>query len=172
MSTGQTSITRKVEIDMGHRVTHHGSKCANVHGHRYVIEVTVTGPVVEAIGPDQGMVVDFGSLKSFLNRTIDGCFDHVLCLWTGDPLTGPLLSSAQWTKIYGDGFGETWQALDPVWGRVVVVPDVPTAENLARLWFHFVQNEISGQPYRLESIRVYETPNCWADYRPAEELPR
>ena len=55
-------ITREIGIDMAHRVTHHGSKCKNIHGHRYTIHAMVKGPLFES-GEQQGMVLDFGFLK-------------------------------------------------------------------------------------------------------------
>ncbi|MEE8246777.1 MAG: 6-carboxytetrahydropterin synthase, partial [Alphaproteobacteria bacterium] len=32
------TVTRRLEIDAGHRVMTHGSKCRHLHGHRYVVE--------------------------------------------------------------------------------------------------------------------------------------
>ena len=55
-------IRRRIEIDAGHRVPHHASKCCNLHGHRYVIEALCNGPLAEA-GEQTGMVLDFGFLK-------------------------------------------------------------------------------------------------------------
>ena len=38
-------ITTRLEFDAGHRIPNHKSNCKNLHGHRYAIEVTVTGPI-------------------------------------------------------------------------------------------------------------------------------
>jgi len=43
---------------------------------------------------------------------------------------------------------------------------VPTAENLARIAFErldAVYRDTYGNHLRLEQVRLYETPNCWAD---------
>jgi 6-pyruvoyltetrahydropterin/6-carboxytetrahydropterin synthase len=43
-----------------------------VHGHNYVLEVTVRGPV----DPRTGMVMDLGELKRLVGETVIARFDH------------------------------------------------------------------------------------------------
>src|SRR4051812_9687285 len=86
MMTGiEHTATREIGIDMGHRVTNHGSKCRNVHGHRYTIEATITGDLIPD-GASEGMVMDFSFLKEEMMREIDEYCDHALCLWVKDPI--------------------------------------------------------------------------------------
>ena len=43
---------------------------------------------------------------------------------------------------------------------------IPTAENLARIAFDILAPAYQasyGQHLQLKKIRLYETPNCWAD---------
>lgn len=49
-------------------------KCANPygHGHNYVVEVTVSGP----IDPATGMVANLADLDSFVEREVVEVFDH------------------------------------------------------------------------------------------------
>ena len=49
-------------------------KCANPHGHghNYVVEVTITGPV----DPATGMVANLGDLDPFVEREVVEAFDH------------------------------------------------------------------------------------------------
>ena len=49
-------------------------KCANVHGHghNYVLEVTLSGPV----DPVTGMVANLGDLDPFVEREVVEAFDH------------------------------------------------------------------------------------------------
>lgn len=49
-------------------------KCNNPygHGHNYVVEVTVTGPV----DPATGMIADLGELDRFVQRQVIEPFDH------------------------------------------------------------------------------------------------
>jgi 6-pyruvoyltetrahydropterin/6-carboxytetrahydropterin synthase len=139
-------ITREIGIDAGHRVTNHGSKCRNLHGHRYTIQASCGGGLVES-GPSEGMILDFGFLKEEMMLVIDSIFDHGFILWDQDPLAQcrPFMDS----------------------GKIILVPFVPTAENLARYWALLLQPRVilrSGGVARLARLRVYETPNCWADH--------
>jgi 6-pyruvoyltetrahydropterin/6-carboxytetrahydropterin synthase len=49
-------------------------KCSNLHGHghNYVVEVTLTGPV----DPATGMVANLGELDPFVEREVIDVFDH------------------------------------------------------------------------------------------------
>ena len=55
-------ITRRLEIDSGHRLMKHEGKCRNYHGHRYVFEATVEGPGLDEVG----RIVDFSVIKERL----------------------------------------------------------------------------------------------------------
>lgn len=77
-------ITRRMEFSASHRLynpTWHPArneevygKCNNPngHGHNYVLEVTVRGPV----DPETGMVMDLKVLKEILDREIIEKVDH------------------------------------------------------------------------------------------------
>ncbi len=49
-------------------------KCSNVHGHghNYVLEVTITGPV----DPATGMIANLGELDPFVEREVIEPFDY------------------------------------------------------------------------------------------------
>jgi 6-pyruvoyltetrahydropterin/6-carboxytetrahydropterin synthase len=54
--------------------------------------------------------------------------------------------------------------------KTVIMEHVPTVENLANAAFAILQPVFSkafGGRLELSSIRLYETPNCWADVHPA-----
>jgi 6-pyruvoyltetrahydropterin/6-carboxytetrahydropterin synthase len=161
-----TRITREIGIDMGHRVTNHGSKCRNLHGHRYTIEATLHGPIVES-GEEEGMVMDFGFLKDVMMREIDTPCDHGTCLWIRDPILIHELGPTYLTehdKVQSDTYVLTeWK-----WGKLYLLNVVPTAENLARHWYQRllrpVLDHIGKQGGMLYSVRVWETPNCNAVY--------
>lgn len=161
------TITREIGIDMGHRVTYHASKCKNLHGHRYTIQAVCEGPLAEG-GEQDGMVVDFGFLKSLMMDEIDAPCDHGMCLWVHDPLTsvflGPLYGTvAKEVRLNGVAFTEANI------GKLVVLDVVPTAENLARVWFGWLKDgvtQLSQGRARLLSVKVWETPNCMAEYSP------
>lgn len=137
-----TQITRKYELDMGHCLPEHGGKCYRPHGHRYVVEATVQGDVV-AEGEEQGMVADFARLKAEMADVLEA-YDHRFVMAVSDPRrhTAEL-------AFTDDSLVLTWSA--------------PTAENLAELWGETLAERLDVTLVRL---RVYETPNCWADWEP------
>lgn len=138
-------ITREISIDAAHRVPDHESKCCNVHGHRYTIQATCVGALQEE-GSQAGMVLDFGFLKDEMMSVIDEPFDHAMIVWSDDPLLSQFRECC---------------------GKLQIIPSIPTAENLARLWFNQLAPEVERRSKGLASLarlRVYETVNCWSDY--------
>lgn len=135
-------ITRKFEFDAGHRVLGHEGKCRHLHGHRYTLEVSV-----ETDGLDKlGRVIDFGSMKSVLGNWIDENWDHNMILNSQDPL----VSSSHLV------------------GRLpYIMPDYaanPTVENLILVFAQKAKELLAGSGLVLAKIRMYETPNCWAEW--------
>lgn len=141
-------ITRRLEFDAGHRIPDHASQCRHLHGHRYAIEITLTGGIIEAAGqPVNGMVMDFGDVKRLANEHVVSRWDHAFLVYRGDTQVADFL-----TALPGH--------------KTVVLDVVPTAENLAATAFRIldpVYHDIYGNHLRLERVRLYETPNCWAD---------
>lgn len=160
-------ITRRLEIDAGHRIPDHGSKCRNLHGHRYVIEATCRGGL-SAVGAERGMVLDFSFLKDEMVRIVDEYCDHGMILAVDDPFLPTFLPSAAFLQdvkaaVRGDGF---YSALGSM-GKLYVMADVPTAENLARHWFDRLAPAVrkrSMDRANLQRLTVWETPNCSAVY--------
>jgi 6-pyruvoyltetrahydropterin/6-carboxytetrahydropterin synthase len=71
MQTMDIKITRKFTFDAAHQLTKYHGKCERMHGHTYMLEVTVEGPVQE-----NGMVVDFVLLKQVVQKKILEKLDH------------------------------------------------------------------------------------------------
>jgi 6-pyruvoyltetrahydropterin/6-carboxytetrahydropterin synthase len=146
-----TSIRRWVETDTGHRVPNHSSKCRHIHGHRYRWEAEIEGEVIDIEGvSDQGMLIDFSVISSILNKYIHDIVDHAFLVYSGDAV---MLDSLQ---SLGDEH------------RTVVLPFIPTAENLAKWAFEQVSPHISteyGNQIRLVAMHVRETPKSWASWR-------
>lgn len=142
------SITRKLEFDAGHRIPDHRSQCRNLHGHRYVLEITLEGELVDVEGaPDRGMVMDFADVKALAVQHLVDRWDHAFLVFEGD------------TQVRG--------FLDTMPGHKTVVLDrIPTVENLALIAFEILSKVYDahyGVDLRLRRVRLYETPNCWAD---------
>lgn len=141
-----TTATRRLEFDAGHRVLGHGGKCKHLHGHRYRAEITVQAKELD----DLGMVVDFGDIKAKVGQWIDTYWDHGMILHPDDPL-----------------FELDWRARERIAGKTYELtnghePANPTAENMAEHLFVLSRDLLEG--FDIVRVRLYETPNCWADY--------
>lgn len=141
-------ITRKLEFDAGHRIPNHGSQCRHLHGHRYALEVTVSGPIIATPGAaDEGMVIDFSAIKTIATRLVAEPWDHAFLAWRQDQAVTDFLAGIPGHKT-------------------VLFDAPPTAEHLAQQAFAILDAAYRaeyGDQLQLEQVRLYETPNCWAD---------
>ncbi|MEB0140949.1 MULTISPECIES: 6-carboxytetrahydropterin synthase QueD [unclassified Undibacterium] len=142
------TITRKMEFDAGHRIPDHSSQCRNLHGHRYTLQITLTGEVVQQDGEsDNGMIMDFGDIKALANEHLVNLWDHSFIVYEKDYLIKNFLDQLPGHKT-------------------VVIDRVPTVENLAKIAFDIlkpVYHDRYGRSLALTKVTLYETPNCWAE---------
>lgn len=72
MKVREIMVSKRTRIDAAHFLPDYDGPCRNCHGHSWLVEIGVKGP----IRPD-GMVMDFKDLGTFLKR-IESKFDHKL----------------------------------------------------------------------------------------------
>lgn len=146
-------ITRRLEFDAGHRIPNHDSRCKHLHGHRYALEITLSGDIITAEGaPEQGMVMDFSQVKAVAKRNLVDAWDHAFLAWRADKNVVEFLHTLPGHKT-------------------VLFDDPPTAEHLAVAAFRVLDQAYRdryGNNLKLERVRIYETPSCWADATNAE----
>ena len=70
----EITICRRFKIDAAHWLPNHEGACANLHGHRWFIDIEITGPV-QTSGPEAGMVIDFKRLNAIVQEILDD-YDH------------------------------------------------------------------------------------------------
>ena len=140
------TIVRTFEWDMGHRVPNHESICRNPHGHRYVMNVFVTG-ALNAVpdDPSQGMIVDFGKLKGLINEHVVSRLDHSFMYFKDDSAMAPFAAK------HNDF-------------RMNVVPFIPTAEMIAEHIAEVIIDLFKRETpeLSLSAVEVYETPKSKA----------
>ena len=143
-------ITRRLEFDAGHRIPNHNSLCKHLHGHRYAIEITLAGEIITTEGlSEQGMVMDFTDVKRIAQEQLVDAWDHAFLVYRGDTVVCDFLATLPNH-------------------RAIILELVPTAENLAQVAFNILNpayKDTYGNHLRLEQVRIYETPNNWADCR-------
>lgn len=127
---------------MAHALSGYDGKCREIHGHSYVLSVTIKGkPVVAEGHPKAGMVMDFGDVKKIVNEQIIQKFDHVLVLYEGD---------ARFKGL-------------PAATTVVTTPYQPTCENLLMDFVSRLQKYFTGD-IQLFSLMLRETPTSYAEW--------
>jgi 6-pyruvoyltetrahydropterin/6-carboxytetrahydropterin synthase len=141
-------ITQRLEFDAGHRIPNHKSQCQHLHGHRYVIEITLSGNIISTEGiSEQGMVMDFSDVKLLAKKHLVDNWDHAFIVWKKDTTVLNFLNSLPHHKT-------------------VVLNAPPTAENLVLEAFNILTTVFKtsyGENLALERVRLYETPNSWAE---------
>lgn len=142
------TITRKLEFDAGHRIPDHKSQCRNLHGHRYTLEITLTGKVIEATGnSDNGMIMDFSDVKALAKEHLIDVWDHAFLVYENDHAVRDFLATIPDHKT-------------------VTIDRIPTVENLAKVAFDILRAvflDRFGTGLRLYKLTLHETPNCWAE---------
>lgn len=120
----------------------HESKCRHIHGHRYILDVTC---VADGLDP-LGRVIDFSVVKSVFGAWVDEYWDHGALLNIDDTDVIRFFNAS--------GF------------KVYLMDGNPTAENIAICARKVADELLAPYNVRVESVRCYETPNCWSDSVP------
>lgn len=146
------TVTRVFEFDSAHRVMNEKVKCFNLHGHRFRVELTFEYNNKGALG----YAIDFKEIKRIAGAWIDEKLDHACIVNPMDTEIIDLCKKNNW-RLYIMGMGR--------FGDIN-----PSAENLASELFSIVRYLLMGT-VRLESLRLYETPNCWVDVKNFDYVP-
>jgi len=141
------NITIDRELCVGHRLMNHKGKCRHLHGHNYILSVTLAQ---QEPHPDTGMIVDFKDLKSMLVELVEIQFDHRTVLYEGDPFV--------------DLLREVWDRDTVLKESFVLIDQHPTAENLVRHMGRILDQAIPQGV--LERVTLQETSNCRSSWSP------
>lgn len=136
------TVTKSFTFSAAHMLQGHEGLCRNLHGHNYLLEVEVTGPILDS-GSSKAMVIDFSQLKSIVNDKVVNLFDHS---FIADQFMVPGLEHDLVSLLSRSG------------SKVVMMPGRPTAENMVNLIA-----EMLGNYLNVTRIRLYETPTSYAE---------
>jgi len=121
-----------------------------MHGHRYRWEAELEGEVVSHSDvSEEGMLMDFSDVSEILKIHIHDVVDHAFIVFEGDGKAIAALTH----------MGEAH--------RTLIVPFIPTAENLAKWAYEQVGPHITssyGNLLKLRAFHVRETPKSWASW--------
>lgn len=142
-------LTKKFHFEMAHALTGHDGPCKTIHGHSYVLSITVSGkPIQDAANPKNGMVLDFADLKKIIQENIIQHYDHALVLNVSDK--GKIMVNEKDHKI-------------------IYVPFAPTCEMLLGNFHHVIFEKIP-QHLKLQTIRLDETASSFAEWHANDNL--
>ncbi len=145
-------ITKKFDFEAGHALFGYDGKCKNIHGHSYKLFVTVIGePINDSSHIKNGMVIDFGDLKTIVNQEIIKPFDHSVIFNNQSP------HKVIGEKLLAEGH------------NVIMVDYQPTSENLIIDFAHKIQAQLP-KSISLFSLRLQETESSFAEWFASDNL--
>ena len=130
---------------MAHALYGHDGPCKNIHGHTYHLSVTLLGEAInDDTNPKNGMVIDFGELKSLLKKSIIDVFDHALVLNGASP-------------------HKNLEVLHRQFDKIILTPFQPTCENLIIDIKNRIKASFTLGNIKLIGLRLDETPTSSPD---------
>lgn len=138
-------VTKRFHFEMAHTLYEYDGLCRNIHGHSYILEVTLIGePRSEPNHPKDGMVMDFGQIKELVKTQIVNRFDHAL-------MVNNLIPEKQ------------KELLRQTTERFIVVDFQPTSENMVVYIAEILQQHLP-LGVNLFSVRLFETATSFAEW--------
>jgi len=134
-------LRSEASFDSAHFLKGYDGKCANIHGHRWRVVAEIGSQTLIESGHLEGMIVDFGDLKSDLKALADE-MDHKLIYQAGT------LKETTLACLMDEGF------------EVYEVKGRPTAENMSKYFY----DALKSKGYHVVRVEVFETPNNSAIY--------
>jgi len=138
-------VTKKFTFDMAHALYGYDGPCKNIHGHTYVLYVTLKGKILEKENhPKTGMVIDFTDFKKIVNEQVVQVFDHSLVLNLNSP-------HAQLNELHTN------------FEKINYVPYQPSCENLLIDFVNRINIKLPNHVIII-SLRLEETPTSYAEW--------
>jgi len=98
----KVGIYKEVQIDTSHRLLHYEGKCANLHGHRWKVEVWIEGEP----DPVTHILIDYSVIKKIVDM-----YDHQIILNQDDPMVSRISEFHQVITTPGDPTSELMAVL-------------------------------------------------------------
>lgn len=142
-------ITKEFRYEGAHALLGYDGKCRHIHGHSYLLCVTVTGrPINDSKNPKDGMVMDFSDLKRIVEKGIVEPFDHAIVMRNDSPLARDIAEE---------------------YGHVVLVDFQPTCENMISYFAEIIKRGLP-EGVRLFSLKLYETATSYVEWFASDNM--
>ena len=138
-------LTKEFRFEMSHALWNYDGKCKNIHGHTYILMITVIGePINDPKNPKNGMVMDFGELKKIVNEHIVDTHDHYIAVNGNSPHAEIEFEKYQIHSVQRKNYQ-------------------PTCENMVIEFVDILKKHLPDY-VELHSVRLYETPTSFAEW--------
>lgn len=139
-------LTKQFYFETGHALYGYDGKCRNVHGHSYQLDVTVIGqPISDLNHVKNGMVIDFGDLKTIVKTEIVDVFDHSTVFNQNTPHV------------------ELAKELEKRGHKILLVDYQPTSEMMLIDFAQRINKLLPGE-IKLHSLKLRETGTSYAEW--------
>lgn len=138
-------ITKQFHFEAAHVLWGYDGLCKNIHGHSYILYVTLKGHAIEDDSdPKNGMLMDFSVLKSIINELIVHPMDHALLINQNSPHK-ELLNLTPFTE------------------KLIALPYQPTCENMIADFASRIMERLP-KDIELYSLKLHETATSFAEW--------
>ncbi|MBN2890779.1 MAG: 6-carboxytetrahydropterin synthase [Bacteroidales bacterium] len=144
-------ITKEFQFEMAHALWNYDGKCKNIHGHTYILYVSILGePINDHQNPKNGMVMDFGDLKKIIKEEIFDKHDHFVAVNKNSP--------------HGEIQFENY-SIEQVQRKNYQ----PTCENMVIDFVEVIKSKLPENA-ELVMLRLYETQTSFAEWRAEDNI--
>jgi len=138
-------ITKEFRFEASHALLNYDGLCKNIHGHSYILRVTVKGePNSENDNPKLGMLMDFGDLKRIVKSEIVDKLDHSVILNKNAPY-------------------QSFLGVKDMFDRIHILDYQPTCEKMVIDFADIISSKLPAN-VELHSIKLYETATSFAEW--------
>lgn len=136
-------VTKIFRFETAHAIFGYNGSCRNIHGHSYVLHVSVQRlNQDEGFLPSPGFVIDFKQLKKWVQEAVVERFDHRILLSKAYLQENPELRHLPNIEV--------WEV-------------EPTAENML-LWVKEILKNALPPEIGLHQLKLYETADSYAEW--------
>jgi len=144
-------ITKEFRFEASHALLNYDGLCKNIHGHSYILFVTVIGePNIEESSPKLGMLMDFGDLKRIVKQEIVDVLDHSIILNSKAPY-------------------QSFTNVKDMFDRFHLFDYQPTCENMVVDFAHKIIKKLP-EGVKIYSVKLYETATSNAEWYASDNL--
>lgn len=166
------SVVKEVTFDCCHMLSDYAGACANLHGHTYRLQIELAGAPVGGkvkelalvsanerpvsgytLQSSSAMVMDFKDLKKIIQTQVMDKMDHALIISSFEYRNEEETALLAWAKAFNK--------------KVHIIQGRSTAETMSKEIFEAVQAELFevNPEIIVSSVRLWETPTSYAEYR-------